>query len=439
MNSLRAHLVMMMLPLYLLTAAGALLISYLQYDGSINAFMDGQIYNLMLSSSRGGAGTAAPPPIRILDEEHVEHFGTPIVQLWSKDLRLVASSWPIPGVEFQAVDGFHDATVNGHGWRLYTAHSPAGNLQIVQSTEFRHRVILHSAEKSAAPILLLLPFSVALLWLAVHLALRPVGRLVQTVTHQDEHTLTPLTIESVPRELVPLVAAVNGLLARLRLAFSSEQRFVQDAAHALRTPLMALMLQAENLRGRLGTTASGEIARLEGGIGRLHRVVEQLLALAREQGQSPGAPCATVELLPLLQEVVAELMPLAEQRGIDVGFGRVEPLTVYADARTLRLIFDNLLENALHHSPAGASVDVGLYLDADAVRIEFTDSGRGIAPELLVRVFDRFFRPACTTAPGTGLGLAIAHAAAQRSGAQIKLNNRSEGSGLRASVELPAQ
>ena len=436
MTSLRRHLLMWLLPLYVLSAAAAMLVSYQRYNTSINAFMDGQLHNLELAYARELAASATLPTLRALDAQHVERDGTPIVQLW-RDGRLLASSWPIPSLGLQPDPGFHTVSIAGHGWRLYTAPAATVSLQVVQSNDFRERVILHSAWYSAAPIALLVPFSVALLWLGVYVALRPLTRLVQAVTQQDERSLAELPLTGVPRELQPLLAAVNALLSRLRRAFTSQQRFVQDAAHELRTPLMALMLQAEGLRNRFGTTADEELVRLEAGIRRLHRLVEQMLKLARQQAAPPDSATTAVELLPLLQEVVGDLLPLAEQRNIDVGFRAAVPLAVRADADSLRCIFDNLLDNAVRHTPAGGSVDIALDGGADEVRVEFTDTGPGIAPQLLERVFDRFYRPAGTSGTGSGLGLAIARSAAERVGARIELLNRADSPGLLARVCLP--
>lgn len=436
MTSLRHHLLMWLLPLYVLSAAAAMFVSYQRYNTSISAFMDGQMHTLGETYGRELAASPALPTLRALDADHVEHDGTPIVQFWG-DGQLLASSRPVTSLGLQREAGFHTVSIAGHGWRLYTAPASPISVQIAQSNDFRERVILHSAEYSAVPIAVLVPFSAALLWLAVWFGLRPLARLVRAVTQQDERSLAELPLTGVPRELLPLLAAVNALLSRLRRAFDSQQLFVQDAAHELRTPLMALMLQAEGLRNRFGTTADEELVRLEAGIRRLNRLVEQMLRLARQQAAPPGSPTAAVELLPLLQEVVGDLLPLAEQRNIDVGFRAAVPLSVHGDADALRCIFDNLLDNAVRHTPAGGGVDIALYGGAEAVLVEFADTGPGIAPQLLERVFDRFYRPTGTTSTGSGLGLAIARSAAERTAARIELLNRTDAPGLLARVHLP--
>ena len=432
MNSLRGQLLAWLLPLYLLSAALALGVSYVQYQSSTSAFMDGQMHRLALAYMQQLQQGAGVPALQPLDTEHVEHDGTVIVQFWSADGRLLADTWPIPSLGLQPEEGFRSLEIDGHRWRVYTAGTAPLRVQLVQSGDFRARVILDSALKSAEPIALLIPFTALLLWLAVSLALRPVNRLVQAIAAQDEHRLAELPLQRVPAELRPLIGSMNGLLARLKEAFASQQRFVQDAAHELRTPLTALKLQVENLQHE--PAAGEDIARLEAGIERMQRLVEQLLRLARQEAAPVQDATPRVDLNQALKESLQDLVPLAETRGIDLGLTAAEPAVVQADARDLRSVFDNLLDNALRYTPAGGRVDVSLRRIDGALLVEFSDTGPGIPPELLERVFDRFYRVLGSGAQGSGLGLAIARSAAGRGGMHIELLNRDDRSGLLARV-----
>ena len=434
MTSLRWRLLAWLLPFYLLSAVLAVGISYLQYRSDIHASMDGQIHALALSY----AHQDQVPALHALDEDRVEHDGTAIVQFWSEDGRLLMGTWSIPGLALQADAGFHSLEIGEHAWRVYTSLSAPLRVQVIQSGDFRQRVIFHLALRSAEPVALLLPITAILLWLAVFIALRPMDRLVQAIARQDEHSLTLLPQVEVPAELRPLIASMNGLLARLKEAFASQQRFVQDAAHELRTPLTAIKLQTEVLRQRLGDSADEEeIVRLETGIERMQRLVEQLLRLARHESAAVEAPATSVDLLAVVKESVRDLLPLAEARRIDLGLSRVEQAEVQADARDLRSVFDNLLDNALRYTPHGGRVDVSLRRTDSALLVEFTDTGPGIPPELLGRVFDRFYRVLGTGIQGSGLGLAIVRSAAGRSGMHIELLNRDDGTGLVARVRFP--
>jgi len=436
MTSVKRQLLAWLLPLYVGSAIVAMLVSYRQYEASIGAFMDGQIHALANSQLQQLAISTALPPVRSVDEEHIQHAGTPVIQFWTRDGKLLASSSAVPALGLQSTTGPHTVVAGGN-WRTYTLLSSPVSVQILQSNEFRHRVMLDSAWKSAEPVLLLIPLSVVLLWLAVYRALRPLDHVVQTITRQDERNFVELPLEKAPAELIPLIESMNGLLARLQEAFATQQRFVQDAAHELRTPLAALVLQAERLRGKVGGTALEELDRLEAGIQRLHRLVDQLLKLARQEASGPRPEPGLVDLRTILKDCVSELLPLADQRQIDLGFKVFDESRVCTDVNDLRSIFDNILDNALRYTPAGGSVDVSLQSVSGEVTVEFADTGPGISPALLDRVFDRFYRVVGNTAHGSGLGLSIARSAALRGGISVELMNRQDRSGLLARVRLP--
>ena len=436
MTSIKRQLLVWLLPLYIVTAAVAVLASYRQYETNIGAFMDGQLHALANSHRQELALSNKLPVLPPVDEQHIQHDGTPITQFWTREGRLLSSTHPVPGLTLQGADGPRDSDA-GESWRTYTLLSSPISVQLVQSNAFRRRVIWHSAWKSVEPIAVLIPLSIVLLWFAVYRSLRPLDLLVRAIAQQDEHHLAELPIEKAPTELIPLIISMNGLLKRLQEAFATQQRFVQDAAHELRTPLAALVLQAERLRARLGSASYEELDRLESGVQRLHRLVSQLLKLARQESSALQPEPTVIDIRAVLKDAVAELFPLADQRRIDLGFHVPDTCMACTDASDLRSLFDNLLDNALRYTPEGGSVDVMLAPSGDEVIIDIADSGPGIPPLLLDRVFDRFYRVLGHTAQSSGLGLAIARSAALRSGMRLELMNRSDQGGLLARVRIP--
>jgi signal transduction histidine kinase len=437
-SSLSGRLLLSLVALYALFAALVLLTNYRESQYNIGGFMDGQMHTLAISYSHRDA--AQPPPTRPVSDYAVQHQGAAIVEFFRPDGSLAFYNRPLSGSALQPANGFHDVRLQGQNWRVYTLRASPFSLQVVTSNDFRRRVIWDSAWNTARPIVYLTPLSVAILWLIVRLALRPVKRLVQTLAAQDEHKLAALDPGPVPRELLPLVDSMNGLLLRMRAAFEAQQRFVQDAAHELRTPLTAIKLQLENLRPKTTASASSEFAQLEGGIHRLQRTVAQLLQLARhEMAQAAIDPLPSIDLLELLRAAVRDLVPLAETRGVDLGLGEVAAVTARLDGGQLRLVLDNLLDNAVRYTSPGSRIDVTLHEVAGAAVMEISDSGPGIPAAELERVFARFYRGSSTDGPGSGLGLAIARAAADRCGATIELCNRAHGTGLTARVRVPAR
>jgi signal transduction histidine kinase len=238
------------------------------------------------------------------------------------------------------------------------------------------------------------------------------------------------------------VTSFNSLLRRLRDAFATQRRFVQDAAHELRTPIAALGLQLENMRQDVSCAASADrFSHLEAGVRRAQRVVDQLLRLSRQEAAGADGP-AMVDLQTQLRESISTLIALADQRNIDLGFVTgAQPggaFTLRCAPGDLRSLLDNLIDNALRYTPEGGVVDVRLVQDEGRVAVEVVDTGPGIPQELLPRVFDRFFRVPGNGTNGSGLGLAIAQAAAQRCGLQLTLRNREDRSGLIARFETIA-
>ncbi|HEY5758285.1 MAG TPA: ATP-binding protein, partial [Steroidobacter sp.] len=337
----------------------------------------------------------------------------------------------------QPSQGFHDVTVGDSRWRVYTLQSPDRTVQSAQSLRFRRHLVKSQAFQVALPVLLMIPISGCFLWFGMRPAVRRLELISRAAAQQDEHRLTELPVEHAPSEIKPLVMAVNTLLARLRTAFMAQRRFVQDAAHELRTPITAMSLQLENLKSRMPDSASADqLKQLEAGLSRTKRLVEQLLRLARQESPRPADPPVVIQMDGLLKSSIADFMALADKRSIDLGYAADIDATVHANEDELRSLIHNLLDNALRYTPSGGIVDVTLHRDTGVVTVEIADNGTGIPTELLPRVFDRFFRIEGAETEGSGLGLAIAKNAADRNRIGLELINRADCPGLIARMRF---
>jgi two-component system OmpR family sensor kinase len=217
------------------------------------------------------------------------------------------------------------------------------------------------------------------------------------------------------------------------------KNFVADAAHELRSPLAALKLQAQSVQ-RAPDNAARELAlgRLTAGIERATRLVEQLLVLARHQASADvGASAQRVSLAEIARLAVADVVPSAQSRRIDVGVGSADESPVSGHPDALRILVRNLLDNAVKYSPEGATVDVGVAREDGRLVLSVEDSGPGIAQADRERVFDRFYRIAGTQASGSGLGLAIVRSIARLHGASLHLDQSPRLGGLRVQVRFP--
>ena len=294
---------------------------------------------------------------------------------------------------------------------------------------------------TAGPLALVL--SGGLAYLLARKALAPVGQLHRMTAQITADRLDRrLPVANPGDELGHLAQTINAMIARLERSFAEVRRFTADASHELRTPLTAIRTEAEVALGKPLTAAGYH--NLLGSIleecGRLTRLTEQLLVLAREDaGASPQAH-EPLDLAALVEGVAETMRPLAEAKGLRLDVRGGDGLGMHGDSARLRQVFYNLLDNAIKYTPEGGRVEVLLgRRDHEAV-VTVRDTGAGIPAEHLPHVFDRFFRvdKARTRAEGgTGLGLSIAKSIVTAHGGRIELAS-APGHGTTCTVSLPA-
>ncbi|HUO20743.1 MAG TPA: ATP-binding protein [Steroidobacteraceae bacterium] len=430
MSSLRARLLASLLGGVVLVGAAGGWVVYRNALAEADAFFD---YHL-----RQTALILRDQPVEYLLSQQIAPADAAydfVVQVWTLDGARVYLSRPHTELPEATTLGFSTVATTEGRWRVYGAQALTRVVQVAQPMSVRSQRAAELALRTLAPFALLLPLLALLIWLAVGHALKPLGRLTGLVKARGVHSSEPLPQTPLPEEVQPLVAALNELLERLNAARERERDFMADAAHELRTPLTALYLQLGTLT-RAGSAAERAAAmqELAEGVQRAIRLVEQLLALAREAPrQSP--PREPVALEPLAREVVAELVPLADARHVDLGLSAAQPLTVTADPDALRTLLRNLVDNAVRYSGEGGRVDVAVEADgAGHAMLTVSDSGPGIPSAEHARVFDRFYRRAGTGPPGSGLGLAIVKAIADAHAATVTLGSGPDGRGLRVAV-----
>ncbi len=277
-------------------------------------------------------------------------------------------------------------------------------------------------------MLLLLPLLAALIGWIVRRELAPIALLAQSLDEQPTDTLNPLGTDEVPKEIQPFVHAINRLLERVNNLLTQQRRFIADAAHELRSPLTALLLQAQNIqRSDSLEDLQSRVEPLQAGIERARQLTEQLLTLARTQADS--SPDEDVDVAALARNVMAEYLPLAEAKHIDMGLEEIAKLSLTGSRLSLRLLLKNALENALKYTPEGGVVTLRLRSEMNSAVIEIVDNGPGIPAAERDRVFDAFYRMPDSVGEGNGLGLAIAREAALRLGGTVGLYGAEHGTG----------
>ena len=366
-----------------------------------------------------------------------------VVQVWSADgLRVYESNFGL-ALPQRAVLGFSNVRVGATTYRVLSVQTPLQVIQVAQDLDVRRAMARQLALRTALPTVLLAPLLGFVAWRGVGGVLAPVERVRRQVAQRRADALAPLDGAGLPSEVRPLVDEFNALLARVGQAFEAQQHFVADAAHELRSPLAALKLQVQALSRAQDDAArqrAGE--RLGAGIDRATRLVEQLLALARQEAQiAQGEPAEPLVLADLVRQCVADAVHAAQLRSIDLGLaqlaGDAAQARVAGHVQALAILLRNLLDNAIKYTPEGGRIDVQLRAEGAQLLLTVDDSGPGIAPAQRERVLRRFHRAAgAQGAEGSGLGLAIAETIARLHGSALVLGDAPQLGGLRVQLAL---
>jgi two-component system, OmpR family, sensor histidine kinase PrrB len=459
-GSLRARLTLATGLVVLLAGAIAVvvLLAAVSHDG--RRAVDAQLRDRAASVTRtagpgpGAIGPAGPPlrglgPSRRGPEPLLAGAGTFVQVALGDEVVQQRGDVPLGAPAVPAAAGLATLDIGGVPWRSLTvaADTPAGpaRLQLLQS--------LAPVEDRVAAVrrivllvgLLALALAMAGAWLLTGVAVRPLARLrhsaAQIATTDDLGT--PLAVADGPDEVRALGAALNAMLARLagstealQRALEATRRFAGDAGHELRTPLTGLRANVDVLRRNPTLEAAERDALLADVAGEQERVVhllDGLTALARGDA-ADSLPREPVELGDLVDVAVTA----ARRRHPAVRWELEEDVgdaTVHGWAGGLRLLVDNLLENAALHGRPQGRVRVAVRDTGDGLSLRVDDDGPGIPPEEREAVLAPFHRGGHPRSPGTGLGLAIAAQQASLHGGALTLS-RADLGGLRAEVVL---
>ena len=241
-----------------------------------------------------------------------------------------------------------------------------------------------------------------------------------------------------PAELRRLASAINSTAARLIRVLEAQRTFVADASHQLRTPLTALRLRLENIRGADAPLDAHDLDAALTEVSRLSRLVEALLALTRSEAEQPMLVC--VDVGGVVDERLEAWKPLADEQHLSLdaslksGAG---PLAALACPEALEQVLDNLLANAFEATPQGGLVRIEAFPSDQFVEIHVIDNGPGLDPVERARAFDRFWRGRASGHEGAGLGLATVDQLVRLSGGSSELRE-ARGGGTDATVRLQA-
>lgn len=375
-------------------------------------------------------------------------FGALGFQAWEHGTgRRLMSSRPAPthAMAPDFIDGFSEATLAGVPWRVFAVSDAQRRVQVqvgVPTSAIRAELMRWLGPTLITALLLLLGIGIAI-WLVIHWSLRPVLRVSESLATRAPLDLAPLSEQGLPNEFAPLVRSFNQLMARLGQALQHEREFLGEAAHELRTPLAALLAQAQVLQhASAKEEASEALDHLIAGIERTSRLAQQLLDTARVESGSSAARSQDVDLA-LVTRMVADEFELVALRGNQSIKVECERTMVHGDIDDLGILVRNLLDNALRHGGPGTNVRLATWIESDGqvelATLTVADDGPGIADGDHERVFERFYRAGNGhRTQGIGMGLSLVERVVASHGGSLRCGSGLEGHGFGVEIRLPA-
>ena len=331
--------------------------------------------------------------------------------------------------------GFHNLRLGGIMWRVFVATGNGLNVEVAQQQEVRDETARNAGLSAALPLLALLPLASLLLALGLRHLSKRMRALADAAATASLSGPMPQLAGHVPREIAPLVDALHTHATRQAWILAAQRRFLADAAHQMRSPLAAMQIDLDNLGATLPDLNS--IVPLRTSVRRQSRLVSQLLALVRQDSWNRPQAFSLMNLSEVLAACIANHIARAEARHLDLGLASETDVVVLGNADECAMLIDNLLDNALIHTPEGGVIDAKLRCEDQGFTLSLCDSGAGIPQHDLPRLGERFYRGTSPKGEGSGLGLAIASAIAQRHGFALTFANQAAMSGLCVELRGP--
>jgi two-component system sensor histidine kinase TctE len=343
---------------------------------------------------------------------------------------------------------FHNGILHGKAVRIAsiyvnldkqgTGKSGLVLLQVAETLNKRETLVREALWAVIVPLLFLILLAGASVWIGVSRSLSPLEQLRDAISNRSHLDLSSIQEKSAPREVQPLLRAINDLMQRLSQVLLVQRHFIADAAHQLRTPLAGLTTQTDlALRQTEPEALQHTLGQIRAGVERTNHLVHQLLALARaEAGPNTALKLEPLDLNELASMLTAEWVPHAIRKQIDLGYdGPGKPVAISGEVLLFRVMLANILDNAIRYTPQGGKITVHLVAGKKPL-LTVEDSGPSIPPKERERVFERFYRLSDNDESGSGLGLAIVREITRTHGARVWLEDADPQGGLRVNIEF---
>lgn len=382
-------------------------------------------------------------PTRVLDEDFFERLGGSDEDymgfaVWSKDGRLLLADdngknfLPVHELGFyQSVDKENALNPLAERWRLFYTQGADGRLIAVgQNLEGRQDIIVTSLITQSVPALVGLFLFIALVWWSVRRSFSVLHTLSSTLAHRQVQDARPIDTPA-PKEIAPLVTALNHWFVKVSDTLAREERFTADAAHELRSPLTALRLEADMLETALSEFDDSHADRtallertlaIKDATTKSAHLIDQLLILAKLAPDVPLSPetLTAIDWQALSHDVLSQSNRFAREKHSQLKRELSDtPLSLVGNSTLIGLMLRNLIDNAIRYCPPHSTITLEIQKNYIAVR----DNGQGVAKENLTRLSERFFRPSGQKENGSGLGLSIVSRIASLHTLDVSLEN----------------
>lgn len=359
-------------------------------------------------------------------------------QVWRDDGTLLVRSTHAPQAAFLVRNGHALIAAEHKQWHSFAVHDANQGFQIrvFEASGLRDSLANKTALRMAQILLPALVVLALLIWFSVGRAMRPLLGMTGAIAQRGADNLEPISLESIPAEVQPLVDSLNHLLDRLAHSIDKERAFTADAAHELRTPLAAIKVQAEVALGaRDDIQRSHAIHQVIAGVNRTTRLVQQLLLLARLD-HPDSATMQPVDLGALAVECAGRKADAALRKDIELDLSTEPGCILHGDATALSLMLDNLIDNAIKYGRQGGRIAIAVTCDGSQLLLSVRDDGAGVPAADWPRLSDRFYRAPGNEADGSGLGLSIVAKIAQAYRGDLRFSSGIDGAGLGVTIHF---
>lgn len=359
-------------------------------------------------------------------------------QVWRNDGTLLAKSASAPNEPLGPFKpGFTKHQLDNEMWHVFTLSSG----QVLVLAAEKNAVREEMANDLGVAILTPLVAGALLLLIVVNTIaftnLRPLQALADLLSKREPQSIEPIELKQTPNELKPVIHELNHLLQRVRDTFTREQRFIDAAAHEIRTPIAALQIHIQNaVNANNDQERNKSLEEALKGLRRTTRLAEQLLTFSRMSGSVDKEKVSLLSLDAICEEVIHAQSPLIEQRGQTITFHSNGDYVIHGEQSKIERLLQNLIDNASQYGTQNGVIDINLRENNQYIELSVSNDGATIPDTEKEKIFNAYYRVLGNQATGSGLGLAIVKEIVNQHQASITVENKSFENGTKVTVRF---